>query len=582
LKQTRRSPAQVAGLLFVFMSILATGALGQTNVSNSSYASWYPRVSVDGSGNVCVVWAEIYGSGNGDIFFSRRDKGTGVWSSPVNLSESGRVWSDTLMVCCTAMDGSGGLYVLWAAQNAVMLRVYSGGSWSDVTQIASGSGLDGARIAAGSGGDLFCTWWSSEGTIYTRARVGGSWEGTHQVSEGGRRSKFPDIGVGSGQAMVCWVEKSGDIYQAAYAVRSAGYGAGWSSGTRLAPSADSQQHPVVEYADGSTPHIVFTPVTDPNRIVQHCAWTGSGFGSPRNISDETMLHYPSLAERSGKLCAVWQVGSYGAGQAVYQNIYQNGSWSGQSSISNSAGCTFCDAAIDTSGGIHVVWDAGGEIYYATGGSGGGTSSNRAPVADFAFSPSTGMAPLPVSFDASASYDPDGSIASYAWIFGDGTTGSGRTVNHIFQKRGNYSVKLTVVDNLGKPGSTIKNVPVRGLFAPLGVAWTSHTDRGLFQSRTVNQVTWAYNPANDDVAAVVRYRIYRKRTDDDGSYASIGEVEGTIFFYNDTKPASGATYVYAVTSLDAEGHESPLSSDEDYTADESDARSRVVIERLTIR
>jgi hypothetical protein len=558
------------------MSISATAAWAQVNISNSSYGSWFPRLAVDGAGDVHAVWAEIYGSGNGDLFYSRRDKATGAWSGPVDLSESGRVWSDTLMLCGCDLDGSGNLYVVWTAQNAVMLRVGSGGGWSDVSQIGSGSGLDGARIAATAGGDLFCTWWSSDGTILTRARINGGWEGVQQVSEGGRRSKFPDIGVGSGQAMSCWVEKSGDIYQAAYAVRGAGYGAGWSSGTRLAPSSISQQHPVVEYADGSTPHIVFTPVPDPDRIVQHCAWTGSGFSAPRSISDQTMLHYPSLAEQSGKLCAVWQVGAYGNGMAVYQNVYQNGSWSGQSAVSGSAGATFCDAAIDGSGIIHVAWDAGGEIYYSTSGSGGGTSSNRAPVADFAFSPSTGIAPLTVSFDGSASYDPDGSIASYSWIFGDGATGSGRTVNHTYQKRGNFGVKLTVVDNLGKPGSAIKTVQVQGLFAPLSVAWSTHTDRSLFQVRTVNQVTWAYNPANDDVAAVVRYRVYRKRADEDESYTAISDVEGTIFFYNDAGLAKGVTYLYAVTSLDAEGHESPLSSEEDYSAEETDGRSRIFI------
>jgi PKD repeat protein len=554
---------------------VATASFGQTNVSNSSsWASWYPRVAVDGEGNVNVVWAEIYGTGNGDVFFSRMTKSSGAWSAPVNLSESGRVWSDTLMACSCDLDGSGNLYVLWAAQNAIMLRIRSSGDWSDVGQIASGSGLDGARIAATGGGDLFCTWWSSDGTIYTRARVNGSWEGALQVSEGGRRSKFPDIGVGSGQAMVCWVEKSGDVYQAAYAVRSTGYGSSWSSGARVAPSANSQQHTVVEYAGGSTPHIVFTPVTDPDRIVQHCAWTGSGFGSPQNISDETMLHYPSLAERSGKLCAVWQVGSYGAGQAVYQNVYQGGSWSGQSALPGTSGCTFCDVDIDPSGFANVVWDAGGEIYYLLGGAGGGgSSSNRAPVADFSFSPTTGIAPLTVSFDASASYDPDGSVVGYAWVFGDGTTGAGRTIDHTFQTRGHFPVKLTVVDNLGKPGSTIKTIPVLGLFAPLNVLWTAHTDRGLFQSRTVNQVTWTYNPANDAVAAVALYKIYRKKMDDEGSYTYLGEVDGTVFSYNDTKLAAGATYLYAVTSLDAEGHESPLSADEDYAAEESNARDR---------
>ena len=58
--------------------------------------------------------------------------------------------------------------------------------------------------------------------------------------------------------------------------------------------------------------------------------------------------------------------------------------------------------------------------------GGGSSDgstpppvNQAPVASFTASPVSGVVPLPVSFDASGSSDTDGSIATYAWNFGDG-------------------------------------------------------------------------------------------------------------------------------------------------------------------
>lgn len=562
-----------AGLLFLFG--LAAAAFGQVNVSLSpGWQSWFPRVAVTTEGDVHVAWVELYGEGNGDMFYSRRAAGTGQWSPPVNLSESGRVWSESMMLCGSDTDDSGNLYVVWTAQSAVMLRVRTSGGWSDVTQIGSGSGLDGARVAATGSGDLYCVWWTSSGTVVTRARVNGSWEGAQQISDGGRRSKFPDIGVGTGQALACWVEKSGEVYQVAYRTRGLGFGSGWSGSVRPAPSPHSQQHPIVEYAGGTTPHIIFTPVIEPDRVVQHCAWTGSGFGSPQNISDQTMLHYPSMAERAGTLYAIWQVGAYGNGQAVYLNVYQGGKWGGPSAVSGSNGCTYCDVAVDSAGKANLVWDAGGEIYYGLGAAGGGSPANLAPIADFSFSPETGIAPLTVTFDGSASRDPDGTIARYDWIFGDGETGSGRTVNHTFQTRGGFAVKLTVVDNLGKPGSKVRSISVLGLFAPLDVAWTAHVDRSLFQTRVVNQVAWAHNPANDAVAAITKYRVYRKRLDlDDSAFAAIGEVDGTVFSYSDTKVSAGATYAYAVTSLDAAGHESPLSGTQGNTAEETDARDK---------
>lgn len=567
-----------AGLLFIFGAVALPAA---TNISNSpNWQSWYPRVAVDPEGNVHAAWAEVYGSGSGDCFYARLSKATGQWSAPVNLSDSGRVWSDTLMLCSIDADDAGNVHVIWAAQSAVMVRTRTSAGWSSITQIGSGSALDGPRIAATGGGDLFCVWWDGGGSIIVRARVGGSWESTQLVSEGGRRSKFPDIGVGSAEALACWVEKSGDIYQAAYATRGTSFGAGWSAGRRAAPSSNSQQHPVVEYAGGATPHIIFTPVIDPDRIVQHIAWTGGGFGSPVNISDTTMLHYPSLAEKAGTLFAVWQVGSFGSGQAVYQNVYQAGKWSGQSAIPASNGCTYCDVAVDVAGKANVVWDAGGEIYFSLGSSGGPSIPNQSPVADFVFSPATGIAPLTVGFDGGGSYDPDGRIVQHDWIFDDGDTASGQTTTHTFIRQGQYAVKLTVVDNLGKSGSKVRTIEILGLFSPLNVRWESHTDESLFLTRTVNEIAWEPNPRNDDIAAIVIYRVYRKKIDeDDAVYKAVAETDGDTFVYRDSNVSGPGLYVYSVSALDAAGHESPLSGTATTAADDLDAAAKARIRKI---
>ncbi|MGK9146001.1 PKD domain-containing protein [Plantibacter flavus] len=92
--------------------------------------------------------------------------------------------------------------------------------------------------------------------------------------------------------------------------------------------------------------------------------------------------------------------------------------------------------------------------------------NVAPVA--AYSPSATN--LQVAFDASASADSDGTIASYAWQFGDGTTGTGVTTNHTYAAAGSYQAKLTVTDNEGAIGEVTQTIVVS---APVLVAPTSH-------------------------------------------------------------------------------------------------------------
>jgi chitodextrinase len=70
-------------------------------------------------------------------------------------------------------------------------------------------------------------------------------------------------------------------------------------------------------------------------------------------------------------------------------------------------------------------------------------------------------PLTASFDGSGSSDLDGSIAQYAWNFGDGKTATGPAVTHAYAKGGAHTATLTVTDDSGNPTSTTVNVTVAG-------------------------------------------------------------------------------------------------------------------------
>ncbi|MFH0849553.1 MAG: PKD domain-containing protein [Candidatus Bathyarchaeota archaeon] len=65
----------------------------------------------------------------------------------------------------------------------------------------------------------------------------------------------------------------------------------------------------------------------------------------------------------------------------------------------------------------------------------------------------------VTFDASASYDADGSITEYIWDMGDGTVLRGREVTHTYGAPGLYTVVLTVVDNIGLTGRRVELLDV---------------------------------------------------------------------------------------------------------------------------
>ena len=93
------------------------------------------------------------------------------------------------------------------------------------------------------------------------------------------------------------------------------------------------------------------------------------------------------------------------------------------------------------------------------------SVTNAPLASFTFSPTAVKSGQMVSFNGSASSDPDGMIATYEWDL-DGNasyetrTGSRPTVSRSYASPGTLSVKLRVTDNLGVSSETSRPLLVK--------------------------------------------------------------------------------------------------------------------------
>ncbi len=77
----------------------------------------------------------------------------------------------------------------------------------------------------------------------------------------------------------------------------------------------------------------------------------------------------------------------------------------------------------------------------------GSTLNVPPLAD-AGGPYTGAGGIAVQFDGSGSIDVDGTIVSYEWDFGDGSSGTGPAPTHAYSEMGFFMVQLTVTDDGG--------------------------------------------------------------------------------------------------------------------------------------
>jgi len=90
-----------------------------------------------------------------------------------------------------------------------------------------------------------------------------------------------------------------------------------------------------------------------------------------------------------------------------------------------------------------------------------SASPSPPSAAFTITPTNPTFNQKTTFDASASFDPDGCIVGYVWDFGDGTTESTSVAvaTHVFAENGVYTVKLTLYDDDGLSGSVAYDVLV---------------------------------------------------------------------------------------------------------------------------
>jgi trimeric autotransporter adhesin len=222
--------------------------------------------------------------------------------------------------------------------------------------------------------------------------------------------------------------------------------------------------------------------------------------------------------------------------------------------------------------------------------GGGTPANERPTASF----TSDAGDLVASFDASASSDPDGTVASYDWDFGDGATSTGEAAQHTYAADGTFQVTLTVTDDKGATASVTQPVTVTAP-APENqsptASFTSEVSGGNVSfdgsassdpDGTVDSYAWDFGDgvtgdgrtAAHLYAADGTYQVTLKVTDDKGATASVTQPV-TVKTpgpppQNQTPRASFTTEVSGqVASFDASASSDPDGTVDSYAWDYGD-------------
>jgi len=169
-------------------------------------------------------------------------------------------------------------------------------------------------------------------------------------------------------------------------------------------------------------------------------------------------------------------------------------------------------------------------------------TNAPPSASFSYYPPAPMVYSTVQFDGTGSTDSDGTIVSYSWNFGDGSTATGPFVSHTFFYPGTYTVTLRVTDNDGASDEATASVTVGAgnnppnaslTVSPASVflgGWVKFDGTGSTDDGTIVSYLWNPGDGSSPVQSTVPYRFYRYAnpgtytvtltvTDDDGASAT---------------------------------------------------------------
>jgi PKD repeat protein len=148
----------------------------------------------------------------------------------------------------------------------------------------------------------------------------------------------------------------------------------------------------------------------------------------------------------------------------------------------------------------------------------------------------------VNFSSAGSNDPDGTITSYAWTFGDGGTASGPSAAHTYATGGTFTATLKVTDNAGATATKSLTITASAPAAPAAPTNLTVT-AGATRLVTLRWIDVSNNETGFSVERAVKAKT--------PSFTAVGSVGVNVTTFSQTVTAG--QWVYRVRAYNTNGN-----------------------------
>lgn len=393
----------------------------------------------------------------------------------------------------------------------------------------------------------------------------------------GNKAKHPDVAVTDDYVHVTWMYKTGWEYSVFVQKWENQPNAVKGDVIRVTSPSEpfSSQKSRIDVDHEGRMHVIeFYKTGDVKKLRYFKEQVDGTFDKGKIVSQNQFLlyHKADLRVKGDSVIVSMQQGqskgSSGNGAGVWFNWKQDGQWDDCTFIPGSEFAVYPSNDLNEDGDIAAIaWSKKTSQIMMT---------STAPItatgkleAQFT-QPGTIFWGSQITFDASqcAALNPDYIIAHYTWDFGDGIieTTSGPTITHTYDLFNvTLPVTLTLTAENGDMGLLTKEIHIDALYGGIITSVELKHVKTFFFNRPGNLISWNDNPLNEanGYPAISGYEIWRAPQASiisDNSYVKVGEVPASEHTFLDYAGVQeGVTYVYAIRSVDVEGHISPISN-----------------------